>query len=241
MSSTELRSGEAGAGGYHGVWDAGSKDGPVADHIAFQYAGMDHQSETALSGMWLFLSTELLFFGGLFLIYLIYRSKHPIGFAEASAHSQRLIGTINTLLLLTSSAVFAHGLGRARRGDNRGLFRASVVTLLLGVAFLLLKAWEWKSDFDKHLFPGPGFGLAGADSGGAQLFWSFYFVGTGLHGLHMIAGVALVAWIAIAARRGRYSASYFTPVEGVGLYWSFVDMVWLVLFPAIYLVGVVGS
>jgi cytochrome c oxidase subunit 3 len=198
---------------------------------------MAHQSDTALSGMWLFLATEVLFFGGLFLLYMIYREHHSLGFAAASAHANRVIGTVNTVLLLTSSAVFAYGLGRARLGDNRRLFRASLATIGLGVAFLLLKGWEWRSDLGQHLFPGPGFAITGADSGGAQLFWSYYFVATGLHGLHMIAGIGLVAWIAWSARRGRYSPGYFTPVEGVGLYWSFVDMVWLVLYPTIYLVG----
>ena len=232
-----LRAGEVGAGGYYAAWRADSKDGKVAEHIAFQYAGIEHQSQTALSGMWLFLATEVLFFGGLFLLYIIYRDKHPDGFALASAHSERAIGTINTVLLLTSSAVFTYGLGRARIGDNRRLFFACIATALLGAAFLALKGWEWKDDFDQHLFPGPGFALGGPHSGGAELFWSYYFVATGLHGIHMIAGVGLMAWIALGARRNRFSPEYFTPAEGVGLYWSFVDMVWLVLFPTIYLVG----
>jgi cytochrome c oxidase subunit III len=232
-----LRGGEVGAGGYYAAWDAKSKDAPVAELIGFQYTGMAHQADTALSGMWLFLVTELLFFGGLFLLYIIYRDKHPVGFAEASAHAERTIGIINTVLLMTSSAVFSYGLSRVRRGDNRGLYRACILTAALGIAFLLLKGWEWHDDFDQHLFPGSGFAIGGADSGGAQLFWSYYFIATGLHGIHMIAGIGLVGWIALAARRGRFSPAYFTPAEGVGLYWSFVDMVWLVLFPAIYLVG----
>jgi cytochrome c oxidase subunit 3 len=117
------------------------------------------------------------------------------------------------------------------------LFGACIVTAGLGAAFLLLKAWEWKLDFDDHLFPGTGFAITGPYTGPAQLFWSFYFIATGLHGLHMIAGIVLLSWIAYRARQGRYSASYHTPVEVVGLYWSFVDMVWLLLFPAIYLAG----
>ncbi len=107
---------------------------------------------------------------------------------------------------------------------------------MLGAIFLGLKGYEWKLDFDKSLFPGPDFSIAGPDRGGAQLFWSFYFVATGLHGIHMIIGIGLVGWIAWSAHRSRFSPGYHTPVEAVGLYWSFVDMVWLSLYPMIYLV-----
>jgi cytochrome c oxidase subunit III len=232
----DQRRGAPGAGGYFSVWPAASANGAVAEHIEYQYAGIRHQTDTALSGMWLFLVTEVLFFGGLFLLYIIYRYFHPIGFATASNHTQLAIGTINTVLLLTSSAVFSYGFGRARQGDNRTLFRVCVITAVLGIAFLLLKGYEWKLDLDDCLFPGPHFAITGNDAGGAQLFWCFYFVATGLHGIHMIVGVALVAWIAWAARRVRFSPGYHGPVEIVGLYWSFVDMVWLCLYPMIYLV-----
>ncbi len=228
--------GEPGSGGFYGTWALGSADAAVADHIEFQYAGMEHQSATALDGMWLFLATELLFFGGLFLVYLIYRMQFPHAFAVASNQTELVIGIVNTVLLVTSSAVFSWGLGFARQGDNRRLFWACIVVLALGVLFLLLKGWEWKGDFEKGLFPGPHFPITGADNGGAQLFWMFYFVATGLHGVHMIVGVGLVGWIARAARKNCYSPGYFTPAEVVGLYWSFVDMVWLCLFPIIYLV-----
>ncbi len=232
-----VRRGEPGSGGYYGTWKEGSPDAALAEHIEFQYAGMEHQTETALNGMWLFLATEVLFFGGLFLLYMIYRAEYPQAFALASQHTEVLIGTINTVLLLSSSAVFAWGLGQVRLGDNRRLFLACVVVGSLGVAFLLLKGWEWKSDLDKHLFPGPGFAITGPLSGGAQLFWIFYWVATALHGVHMIVGVGLVAWLGWTARQERYSPGYFTPAEVVGLYWSFVDMVWLCLYPMLYLAG----
>jgi len=235
-----LRRGEPGSGGYYGAW-AGSTDPQIVRHIEFQYEGMQHQAETALSGMWLFLTTEVVFFGGLFLLYMVYRLRHLDGIAEASRHTELWIGTVNTVLLLTSSAVFSYGVGRIKEGDNRRLFWASVVTVGLGLAFLLLKFYEWWDDLQKNLFPGPGFAITGSHSGSAQLFWSFYFIGTGLHAIHMIIGIGLVAWVAWSARRQRYLAGWFTPVEVVGLYWSFVDMVWLVLFPTIYLVDRVGS
>ena len=232
---------EPGSGGYYGTWPRGSSSSAVAHHIEFQYAGIEHQTETAMSGMWLFLATEVLFFGGLFLLYMLYRAQYPHAVAVASQRTEIGIGTINTVLLLTSSAVFAWGLGHVRRGDNRRLMWACALVAALGVGFLALKGYEWSDDFAKHLFPGADFAIAGPDRGGAQLFWGFYFVATAVHGLHMIVGVSLVSWLGWTAWRGRYSAAYFTPVEIVGLYWSFVDMVWLVLYPLIYLVGRSGT
>ena len=236
VQTAELALGEPGSGGYYGTWPAGTPSGRVARHIEFQYAGVEHQADTALSGMWLFLATEVLFFGGLFLLYMIYRAQNPVAFALASGQTELTIGTINTVLLLTSSAVFAWGLGYARLGDNRRLVWACGIVAAIGTAFLALKGWEWSDDFAKHLFPGPGFAITGPGRAGAQLFWCFYFIATALHGVHMIVGVGLVAWLGWTARQQRYSPDYFTPVEIVGLYWSFVDMVWLVLYPLIYLV-----
>jgi cytochrome c oxidase subunit 3 len=235
--ATSGRAGARGAAGLFAVWPTDSADGDVAEHIEYQYAGIHHQTEAALSGMWLFLVTELLFFGALFLLYMIYRHFHPTGFAIASAHTQRLIGTVNTILLVTSSAVYSYGLSRIRYNDRRRLVIACLITAVLGGAFLLLKLIEWKLDLDESLFPGASFAPTGADSGGAQLFWCFYFVATALHAVHMAVGIGLVLWIAFDARIGRFSRLYHAPVEVVGLYWSFVDMVWLCLFPMIYLVA----
>ncbi len=229
--------GKTGAGGLYAVWPEGGEDARAAQHIEFQYQGMAHQAETALSGMWLFLATELLFFGGLFLIACITWAQHPAAIIRASARAEFGIGTANTLILLLSSATYTWGISRARQGDNRRVWLASLLTASLGIAFLILKGMEWSDDFGKHLFPGPDFALTGAGSGTAQIFWSFYFLATFLHGLHMIAGIILVGWIARSARRGRFSEGYYTPVEAVGLYWSFVDMMWLCLYPLIYLPG----
>ena len=206
-------------------------------HAEFQYESPVHQSETALSGMWLFLATEMLFFGGLFLVWLVYRHSHPAGFALATHHTELVIGSINTVLLLTSSFVFSLGLSCAEEGDNRRLLQAALVTAALGLGFLLLKGWEWHDDFDQHLFPGASFSLGGPDQGGAKLFYVFYFIGTGLHGVHMMAGVVLVLLVAWRAHRRQYGRAQHTGVEVVGLYWSFVDVVWMILYPLIYLAG----
>jgi cytochrome c oxidase subunit 3 len=212
----------------------------LAGHRTLQYETAAHQADTALVGMWLFLATEVLFFGGLFLTFLVCRHQHPGGFALAARHTELVIGAVNTALLFTSSAACNAGLLLIRRGSRRGLLVALAVTAALGVAFLALKGLEWHDDFGRHLFPGPGFGLSGADAGGAQLFFAFYFIATGIHGVHLLVGLGLLGWLAVRARAGAFDRGWMTPVEVVGLYWSFVDMVWLVLFPLIYLLGRAG-
>lgn len=209
----------------------------MSDHASFQYRDQAHQSDTAIDGMWLFLATEMLFFGALILTWLVTRHFHQAGFAEAARHSNRLIGTINTALLITSSLALSLGLAGAEAGRARRLIAACMVTFLLGAAFVVLKGIEWHEDFAEHLVPGSGFALTGPDSGGAQLFYCFYFLATTVHAAHMLIGLGLIAWIAWRARRGDFAAGWHTPVEVVALYWSFVDMVWLVLYPVIYLVG----
>jgi cytochrome c oxidase subunit 3 len=207
-------------------------------HVEFQYHDATHQSETAISGMWLFLATEILFFGGLFLAWFFYRFQHPAGFAEATRHTQLVIGTVNTVLLVTSSFVYCCGLTWIELGNRTRLLQCALVTLALGLCFLGLKILEWYKDIDEGLVPGVGFALR--EHGGAQLFYVFYYIGTGLHAAHMSVGIVLVSWIAWRARRGDFSQSFFTPVEVVGLYWSFVDMLWLILYPLIYLAGRAG-
>ena len=209
----------------------------IGAHHTFQYATPEAQSVAAQDGMWLFLATEVLFFGGLFLVFLVSRHQQPRGFALAAEHANLLIGGINTGILVTSSFALTTGLLMTLAGRPRLLFPACLATACLGVAFLVLKGIEWKLDFDEHLFPGPGFGLTGPDAGGAQLFYAFYFVATALHGVHMLVGVFFVGRLGLQARAGRFDDGWATPAEVVGLYWSFVDMVWLVLFPLIYLVG----
>ncbi len=208
-----------------------------AAHAEFQYSSAEHQADTAIAGVWLFLASEMLFFGGLVLVWLLLHRGHPTGFATAAAHANLLIGSINTALLLTASAAYAVGVLGARRGRVEWVVPACLVTAVLGMLFLGLKGLEWKLDLDEGLFPGAGFGLHGPDQGGAELFYSFYWVATVLHGVHMLIGVALVSWIAWRARRQEFSRSYNTPVEAVGLYWSFVDLAWIAMYSLIYVAG----
>ncbi len=206
-----------------------------ATHAHFQYNGPAHQAQTALSGMWLFLATEILFFGGLVAVWAVCRFNDPEGFRAGAGHTNLLIGSLNTALLLTSSAVFTGGVNAAERGRTAALVRACRITAGLGVAFLGLKALEWGLDFHEGLFPGPGFAIEGPGRGGAQLFFSIYFVATGLHAVHMAAGIALVTWVGLRARRDAGNPA--TRVKVVGLYWSFVDVVWLTFYPLLYLVA----
>jgi cytochrome c oxidase subunit 3 len=205
----------------------------------FQYTSPQHQAETAVAGMWLFLATEVLFFGGLILSWIYSRHWNQAGFDAGARETELWIGTLNTAILVTSSFVYAMGLTFIRAGNTRRLIQCCAVTLVLGLAFLALKfGLEWSGDFAKHLFPTTqGFKITGPEQGGARLFFVFYFIGTALHGVHMIGGVTLVSWIILRARRGEFSPYYYTPVQVVGLYWSFVDIVWLTLYPLIYLIG----
>jgi cytochrome c oxidase subunit III len=204
----------------------------------FQYASIKHQSEAAIAGMWLFLATEILFFGGLILAWMFCRHWQQAGFDAGSRETVLSIGTVNLVLLLTSSLVYTSGLIFIELDQPKRLIQCCFLTAGLGVIFLALKIWEWLIDIHEHLFPSmANFRITGSDEGGAPLFWSFYFVATSLHAVHMIAGVVAVIWIAAQTRAGRFSARWSTPVEIVGLYWSFVDIVWIVLYPLIYLIG----
>src|SRR5262249_40558581 len=148
-----------------------------------------------------------------------------------------VFGTVNLALLITSSFVYSAGLEWIRLGRARRLMQCCWVTAAIGVVFLVLKIVEWDIDISHHLFPRRPFKITGADEGGARLFWSFYFLATGLHAVHMTIGIGVVAWVAVRARQGAFTSNWHTPVEVTGLYWSFVDIVWIVLFPLIYLIG----
>jgi len=210
----------------------------IAPHHHFQYASPRHQADTAIAGMWLFLATEVLFFGGLVLAWMFCRHWQQAGFDAGGRETVIAIGTVNLVLLLTSSFVYSSGLAFIELDQPRRLLQCCLVTMGLGVAFLVLKAAEWLIDIHERLFPAMAdFRITGAEEGGARLFWSLYFVATSLHALHMLVGIAVVGWVAAQTRAGRFSSAWHTPVEVVGLYWSFVDIVWIVLYPLIYLVG----
>ena len=184
-------------------------------------------------GMWIFLASEVLFFGGLFIAYLHGRTTWPLGWAAASRHTDVVLGTVNTGLLLTSSAVVALAVAcEAHAKQRRWTARLLWATAALGTAFLVIKGVEWHADWDKHLVPGTAFALNVA---GAQQFFALYFVMTGLHAIHMIVGVGVLATLARGRAQGRRWARA-NHLEIAALYWHFVDLVWIFLYPLLYLV-----
>jgi cytochrome c oxidase subunit 3 len=210
-----------------------------AHHPALQhhFPDLDTQKEAATLGMWVFLAQEILFFGGLFCAYTVYRNLYYAGFSEASHHLDWKLGGVNTAVLIGSSLTMALAVRAAAQGRRGLIVLFLILTILLGGVFLGIKVFEYKEKFDHHLVPGHGFRWEGPNAHPAEIFYSLYFAMTGLHALHMIVGIPILAWIAWMAQRGRYSPAYHSPVEMVGLYWHFVDIVWIFLFPLLYLVG----
>jgi len=204
--------------------------------VAVQFDDAEQQRESATIGMWVFLATEVMFFGGMFLGYAVYRSSYPMAFGEASRRLDIVLGTLNTAILLTSSLTMAMAVHAAHQGKRRQLVGFLIGTIVLGSAFLGIKFYEYFQKFEEHLVPGRGFALEGADPRHAQLFFSFYFAMTGMHAVHMIIGIVMMGVLIVFALRGKYSERYYNPVEMAGLYWHFVDIVWVFLFPLLYLV-----
>ena len=185
-------------------------------------------------GMWAFLATEILFFGGLFLAYFIYRSTYPAAFAAGSRTLNFWRGTFNTAVLLGSSLSMALGDAYIKQGRRRALQVCLATTAVLGAVFLAVKASEYHEMYAKHLLPGRGFEAGAAP--GLQLFVLLYFTMTGLHAFHMLVGLGLMAWLLRQNRRGRFTPARHAPIEMFGLYWHFVDCVWVFLYPLLYLI-----
>jgi cytochrome c oxidase subunit 3 len=210
----------------------------AAQHPALKshFDDLEQQFEASAFGMWLFLATEILFFGGLFTAYLIYRLQYPEAFAGASHQLNVLLGGINTAVLISSSLTMAMGVWGAQMGRRRTQIVFLLLTIALGFVFLGIKSVEYAHKFQEGLVPGAAFRYEGPDPVHAQLFFSLYFVMTGLHALHMIIGIGIMAVLTVMAARGRFTRTYHTPVDVSGLYWHFVDIVWIFLFPLLYLV-----
>jgi cytochrome c oxidase subunit 3 len=202
-----------------------------------QFDTAEQQRDASTLGMWVFLITEIMFFGGMFLAYTVYRSLYPHVFAVASSSLNAVIGAINTAVLLCSSFTMVLAVRAAQLGQRKAIVIFLILTLILGIAFLGVKAYEWNEKFQEHHIPGPSFHLEGVDvQGPAQLFFSLYFAMTGLHALHMVIGAGILTWLLIQTYKGTFSAEYMTPVDIAGLYWHFVDIIWIFLFPLLYLI-----
>jgi cytochrome c oxidase subunit 3 len=206
---------------------------PVAHH--FEDAAQ--QREAASLGMWVFLVTEVLFFGGLFTAYAVYRAIYPEAFGAASHHLDVRLGTFNTGVLIGSSLTMALAVWASQTGRRRTAVGCLLATMALGAVFLGVKTVEYGHKFQEGHVPGHHFHWEGPLAGPAELFYSLYFAMTGLHAAHMVIGLGILGWLVWQTAKGRFGPAYNTPVEVSGLYWHFVDIVWIFLFPLLYLIG----
>ena len=212
----------------------------MANHtlaLRHQFDDVEQQKDASTFGMWLFLATEVLFFGGMFLCYTIYRRWYPAAFGLGSNHLNLTLGAVSTAVLICSSFFMACSVNSAARGAKSALAGYLAVTILFGVTFLVIEMSEWRMLYKEGLAPGFNFTYRDVDPSHVQLFFGLYFSMTGLHASHVTIGVILLTVMAIRAYRGVFNRHYYTPIEISGLYWHFVDLVWIFLFPLYYLIA----
>ena len=217
---------------------------PMLQH---HFDSMEQQKDAASLGMWVFLITEIMFFGGMFAAYLVYRYWFYDAFVWGSSSLDIKLGATNTVVLICSSLTMALAVHSAQLGMRKMLMFFLLLTLGLGFVFLGIKAIEYHDKYVEHHIPGHGFDFEPVtladgsphkvDQGHSQIFFSLYFAMTGMHAMHMIVGAGLLSTLLYMAWKGRFSATYYTPVENIGLYWHFVDIVWIFLFPLLYLIN----
>ena len=197
------------------------------------WTSIERQKLAVTFGMWVFIASEVLFFGGLFLAYTVYRHLDAEAFKIAARETDVIYGATNTAVLLTSSLTMAMAVKASEEGLRRVTLRCLTATAVLGLAFLVIKGFEYHSDLEKGLWPGPGFPLHPAAT---QLFWAFYWIATGIHAIHLTIGIGIVAFVIAELRRGTLPVRA-TRFEGVALYWHLVDTIWIFLLPMLYLIG----
>jgi cytochrome c oxidase subunit 3 len=219
-------------------------------HHQHHFTTMEQQFDTSKIGMWLFLVTEVLTFGGLFAGFGLMQNRYPQEFLEAHEHLIRWQGTLNTIVLLVSSFTMVKAVAAARQAQSSKTVRYLALTILCAFIFLGVKYFEYTHKFEEGLFPGKWYQVQATDtvkvvdpitnkvipSPGYKTFFSFYFMMTGLHGLHIVIGIGLLTWVLLRARKGEFNANYYTPVDLVGLFWHLVDLIWIYLFPLYYLI-----
>ena len=213
---------------------------PESDpHFQHHFTTMEQQFDTSKIGMWLFLVTEVLTFGGLFAGFGLLQAKYPQEFIEAHEHLQRLAGAGNTVVLLFSSFTMVMAVISAKSNQKEKTVRYLWMTVACALIFLCVKAYEYNHKFEEGLLPGFWYHHEGdliKGSHGYASFFSFYFMMTGLHGLHVVIGAIMLSWLAIRANRGEFNSNYYTPIDLVGLFWHLVDLIWIYLFPLYYLI-----
>jgi cytochrome c oxidase subunit 3 len=209
---------------------------PGGAFLQHQFTTAEQQADAGKIGMWLFLVTEILLFGGLFVGFAIMQSLHREAFVAAHRHLDRTLGFINTLVLLTSSYTMVMAVQSARTDRRKRVIVYLLLTLICAGVFLGIKYVEYSHKFHEGLLPGRFYSHKGDTVPGQFMFFSFYFMMTGLHGLHILGGMAVIAWVLRRAVQGDFSNGYYTPVDFVGLYWHLVDLIWIYLFPLLYLI-----
>ncbi len=208
----------------------------AASHVAHHFENLEKQQHAARLGMWLFLATEVLLFTALFAAYGVYRYLYTSAFAEASRHIETWIGLTNTIVLVTSSFTVAMGLHFATQGKGKRTAIFFGISVLLALVFLGFKAIEYTHHFQEGQLPGRFYSYPEVRGPGASLFFTLYFLITGLHGFHVVIGMTVLAVVGIMSWRGKFDAEYHTPVELAGLYWHLVDLIWIFVFPLNYLI-----
>ncbi len=211
-------------------------EGVPEELIGHHFSSIGRQTEAMRLGMWLFLATEVLLFAGLFCGYAVYRYEFPLAFQECSRHLNIGLGTLNTVVLITSSFTVAMAIYCARTDSKRAAAAFLLVTLLFALAFLGIKAIEYTAHFREHALPGKYYAFAEVTVPGAAMFYAMYFLMTGLHGVHVVAGVSVLSYILWRTLQGRYTSRYSVGIELGGLYWHLVDLVWIFLYPLLYLI-----
>lgn len=206
-----------------------------APRLAEQFADLGTQGAAARLGMWIFLASELLLFAGLFTLYGAYRAMYPAAFAAATTHNDIVIGSVNTIVLITSSLTVAMAVHATKTDRPRRAASLLGATVVLGLVFLALKATEYADHFRHGILPGAAYRFTELPEHGARVFFTLYYAATGLHAVHVTAGLAALVWLATGCARRRYGAAHHVPVELGGLYWHLVDLVWIFLWPLLYL------
>src|SRR5262249_14085917 len=204
-------------------------------HVAHHFDSAVTQFDSGRMGIWIFLVTEILFFGGMFCAFAVFRAWYFDAFREAHHHLAKVMGRINTTVLICSSLTMALGVRSAQQSRRKATVTCLALTIAFACIFLIIKYFEYSHKFHDGLLPGKAFTAGGNPDQG--IFFAVYFMMTGVHGTHVLVGIFLITWILLRARKGEFSARYYAPVEGVGLYWHLVDMIWIYLFPLLYLVG----
>lgn len=205
--------------------------------VAPYFRDVDQQHQANTLGMWVFLVTEVMLFGGLFVVYSAYRLAYPEAFKVASNELDFVLATVNTVVLLTSSLMMALAVHAAQTNKKKVLITFLLLTILFGAIFLGIKGFEYAEKFQHHLVPGYNFTFAHAEvANAAELFFALYFMTTGIHAFHMVIGIGVLLYMTYRAFRNHFSSVHYDAVEMTGLYWHFVDIAWVFIFPLYYLI-----